>query len=200
MQNKKGFTLMELLVALGITTLLLTPIVWMLINGFRHNAVIWEQLKTQNDGRRVLREVVDIVRKAEQSSIGAYSIEKAEANNLIVYANIDNDSLRERVRFWLDGTTIKKNIIKPSGNPLIYSGDGTTTEIAHDIANIAQGLALFSYYDENYTGTESALVQPVDVTKVRVVKVEFELEMDPSETPEPLRLNSMVQVRNLKNN
>ena len=31
---------------------------------------LWEQLQTQNDGRRVLREVVDVARRAETSSIG----------------------------------------------------------------------------------------------------------------------------------
>ncbi len=200
MLKKRGFTLIELLVAMGITTLLMTPIVWMLINGFRYNAIVWEQLKTQTDGRRVLREVVDIVRKAEESSIGAYPIEKADANELIIFANMDNDSLRERVRFWLDGKTIKRNIIKPSGNPLSYSGAGATTEIAHDIDNIAQGISLFSYYDENYTGAESALAQPVDMTKVRIIKVDLELELDPTESPEPLRVESMVSVRNLKTN
>ncbi len=198
--NKKGFTMLELLVALGISSLIMMSVAWLVIHGFRYNGIIWEQLKTQSDGRRVLREVVDVVRKAEQSSIGSYSIANAGAYDLTVYANVDSDSYREKVRFWLDGTTLKRNIIKPSGSPLGYSGIGQTVELAHDAVNIAKGEAVFGYFDENYTGTEAVLVQPVDTTKIRVIRVRLELEKDPTETPVPLRVESTAQVRNLKTN
>ena len=190
--------MLELLVALGIFSLIIVSVAWLLIHGFRYNGIIWEQLKTQSDGRRVLRETVDVVRKAEQSSIGSYPIANAGAYDLTVYSNVDSDSYREKVRFWLDGATFKRNIIKPSGNPLAYSGIGQTVEIAHDAVNIAKGEALFSYFDENYTGVEMPMVQPVDTTKIRVVRIRLELEKDPTETPVPLRVESTAQVRNLK--
>ncbi len=148
----------------------------------------------------MLRETVDVVRKAEQSSIGSYPIANAGAYDLTVYSNVDSDSYREKVRLWLDGATFKRNIIKPSGNPLAYSGAGQTVEIAHDAVNIAKGEALFSYFDENYTGVEMPMVQPVDTTKIRVVRIRLELEKDPTETPVPLRVESTAQVRNLKTN
>lgn len=198
--NKKGFTMLELLVALGIFSLIIVSVAWLVIHGFRYNAVIWEQLKTQSDGRRVLRETVDVVRKAEQSSIGSYPIANAGAYDLIVYSNIDFDSYREKVRFWLDGTTLKRNTVKPSGSPLSYSGAGQTVELAHDAVNIAKGEAVFSYFDENYTGVEAPMAQPVDTTKIRIIRVRLELEKDPTETPKPLRVESTVQVRNLKTN
>lgn len=200
MFRSRGFTMMEILVALGIFLLLVIPTSEMLIHSFRYNAIIWEQLKTQNDGRRSIREVVDVVRKAEASSLGAYSIAVASDYDLTIYANVDEDSYREKVRFWLDGTTLKKNVIKPSGNPLGYSGAGVTTELAHDVVNVSKGIPLFVYYDENFTGTQASLSLPIDVTKVRIVKIDLELEKDPTETPVPLRVESMVQVRNLKTN
>ena len=192
--------MLEVLVSLGIFLLLIIPTSEMLIHSFRYNAIIWEQLKTQNDGRRALREVVDIVRKAESSSLGAYSVVAASNYDLTIYSNIDKDSYREKVRFWLDGTTLKKNIIKPGGNPLGYSDAGITTELAHDAVNIAKSIPLFVYYDENFTGTQASLTTPIDVTKVRMIKIDLELEKDPTETPVPLRVESMAQIRNLKTN
>ena len=192
--------MLELLVALGIFSLVIVSVAWLAIHGFRYNAIIWEQLKTQSDGRRVLREAIDVVRKAEQSSVGSYPIASAGAYDLSVYSNVDSDSYREKVRLWLDGTTFKRNIIKPSGSPLAYSGAGQTVEIAHDVVNIAKGEAVFSYFDENYTGSEAPLVQPVDTTKIRIIRVRLELEKDPTETPAPLRVESASQVRNLKTN
>lgn len=198
--NKKGFTMLELLVALGISSLIMMSVAWLVIHGFRYNAIIWEQLKTQSDGRRVLRETVDVVRKAEQSSIGSYPIANAGAYDLTVYSNIDSDSYREKARFWLDGNTLKRNTVKPSGNPLSYSGAGQTVDLAHDVVNIVKGEATFSYFDENYTGVEAPMAQPVDTTKIRIIRVRLELEKDPTETPKPLRVESTVQVRNLKTN
>lgn len=198
--NKKGFTLLEGLVAMGIFLLLIVPITGFLINGFRYNTVIWEQLKTQNDGRRALRETVDVLRKVETSSLGGFPIVSAGSYDLTVYSNVDTDSYREKVRFWLDGTTLKKNIVKPSGSPLSYAGVGTTIEIAHDVVNIAKNMPLFTFYDENYTGTESALTSPISVTAVRLIKIDLEIEKDATKTPVPLRVESMVQIRNLKIN
>lgn len=192
--------MLELLVALGIFSLIIVSVAWLAIHGFRYNAIIWEQLKTQSDGRRVIRDVVDTVRKAEQSSIGGYPIANAGDYDLTIYANVDSDSYREKTRFWLDGTTFKRNVVKPSGSPLGYTGVGETVELAHDAVNISKNDPVFSYFDENYTGAEAPLVQPVDTTKIRVIRVRLELEKDPTETPVPLRVESAVNVRNLKAN
>lgn len=200
-KNKNyGFTLIEILVAMGIFVLIAMSVSWFMIHGFRYNAIIWEQLQRQNDGRRVVQGVVDSLRKAEESSVGSYPISVAEDYSLIFYANIDDDSMRERVHYWLDNTTVKRGILKPSGNPLAYSGDEDVVEIAHYVVNIEEGTPLFLYYDESYTGSQSALTQPVDVPDIRIVRVQLELEKDPTETPVPLHVESMVQVRNLKDN
>ena len=198
--NTRGFTVIELLVALGITAMISMAVVWFIIDGLRYSSVIFEQLQTQNDGRKVLQQVIDVVRKAEESSIGAYPLASAGDYELIVYANVDDDSLRERVRFWLDGTTLKKGVIKPSGSPLSYSGAESVVEIAHSVVNFEESEPVFLYYDEDYTGTESELVQPIDEIDVRMVRVRLELEEDPTESPVPLEVESAAMIRNLKGN
>ena len=199
-KSSAGFTLIELLVAMGIFVLIAMAASWIMIRGFRYNGIIWEQLQSQNDGRRVVQNVVDDLRKAEESSVGGYPIATAGDYNLIFYANIDGDSMRERLHYWLDGTTVKQGILKPSGSPLSYSGVEDVVEIAHYVVNIEESSPLFVYYDESFTGTENALAQPVDIPDIRVIKVQLELEKDPTETPVPLHIESMVQVRNLKEN
>lgn len=199
--DNRGFTLLEMIVAIGIFALISLSISWFISNAFRYNAIIWEQLKTQNDGRRVVQNVVDYARKAEDSSIGSYPIVKTDDYELIFYANIDDDSNREKIRFWLDGTTLKRGIINPSGNPLQYVlANEVLVELAHDVVNIAKSTPLFYYYDANYTGTGSSLSQPVSIPDVRVIRVQLEMEKDPNKTPVPLRIESVVSVRNLKSN
>ena len=198
--NNSGFTLLELLVAMGIFSLVILASAWIFISGLRYNTIIWDQLQGQTDGRRAVQEATDIIRKAEESSVGGFPIVLAENNELILYANVDADSYREKIRFWLDGTTLKRGITKPSGNPLNYSGEEDIVEIAHYIVNIAKNTPLFFYYDENYTGSESHLETPAEVADIRIVKIQLEIEKDPEKTPVPLQVESMAQIRNLKNN
>lgn len=201
--RNKGFTMVEAVVGIAIFTLLLFGIAALLINGLRSNAVLWEQLATQSDGRKVLREVVDVVRRVESSSVGSYAVETALTDELTVYANVDADTYRERVRFWLDDTVniLYKGVIKPSGNPLTYSsGNEVVTVLARDVVNGDQGQPVFTYFDESYTGnpTSTPLSHPFGVTEVRVVRVQLELEEDPNATPVPLHVESTVHIRNLK--
>ena len=198
--NNKGFTLLELVVAVGIFTLIILGGAWLLVSGLRYNTIIWDQLQGQSEGRRALKSVVDIVRTAEESSIGSYAIVSADDNELILYANVDDDSYIEKVRFWLDNTTLKMGIIKPSGNPFGYTGSEIDLELTHYVVNIAEGEPLFYYYDEDYTGTQSALTTPADTTLVKLIKIQLEIEKDPDKTPVPLHVESMVSVRNLKEN
>ncbi|MFA4831597.1 MAG: prepilin-type N-terminal cleavage/methylation domain-containing protein [Patescibacteria group bacterium] len=198
---KSGFTLIELLVSLGIFSLIILAVAWFIISSLRYNGIIWEQLSTQNDGRRVLQEIVNHVRRAEESSIGSYPIELAAPYELIFFANVDNDSERERVRYFLAGTTIKKGVVNPTGNPLRYvTSTETLVEIAHDVVNLEQESPLFFYFNESYAGTSTPLLQPVNVTAVRMVRAALELEKDPTESPVPLHVESTVQIRNLKVN
>ncbi|PIT86539.1 MAG: hypothetical protein COU33_02555 [Candidatus Magasanikbacteria bacterium CG10_big_fil_rev_8_21_14_0_10_43_6] len=199
--NRRAFTLVELLISIGIFSLLSMAIAWLLITSLRSNEIIWRQLSTQNDARQVLQEVVDNLRRAEQSDIGSYPIEAASSSGIIFYANIDEDGNRERIRFWLDGTTIKRGIIHPTGEPLTYPvGNESIVEIAHASINTVQGTPLFSYYDTAYTGTEVPLADPLTITDIRVVRVQLELEKNPGQSPVPFHAESVVQIRNLKEN
>lgn len=197
-RNIRGFTLVEVIVAIGIFGLIVTGIVAIFLTSWRYNAVVWEQLSTQNEGRKVTQDFVNELRTASQSSIGAYPIQTASTSTIIFYTNLDADSLRERVRYFLTNRILKKGVIKPSGNPLTYDpANETITEVAHDVANTS---SIFYYFDSNYAGSGTALPTPVDITNIRVVQIALKLEENPNLTPAPLYVESKVLLRNLKSN
>ena len=199
--NSRGVTLVELVVAIGIFALLSLGAAEIIIIGFRSNAAIWEHLEVQRDARRAVQQVVNVVRQAETSSVGAYPVAGAGANELIVYSNIDNNGYRERVRFFLDGTTLKKGIITPSGSPLVYeTATETITDVANNVTNVSLGTPIFSYYNSVYTGTEVAMAQPVVVGDVRIISVRLILDKNPNVLPGAYDVESFAQIRNLKLN
>ncbi|MEK7644145.1 MAG: type II secretion system protein [Patescibacteria group bacterium] len=196
--NKKGFTLLEMVVVLAIFSLLSLAIAWILINSLRSNTTAWDQLQAENDAGKTLKDIVNEARRAESSDIGAYALSTTTAYELAFYANIDNDSFKELVRFKLVGTDLTKGITKPSGNPLDYlPATESVTTIARDVVNIGRGDPLFYYYDKNYNGTQAALTEPINITEVRMVKVRIEIDRNPAKSPIILTAESMTQIRSL---
>jgi len=200
-QDERGISLMEVLVAVGIFVLLVVSVVSLFLYSWKSNRIIWEQLSTQNEGRKIIQDFVNELRSASYSSIGAYPLETVSSTEIIFYSNIDTDTLRERVRYFLVGTTLKKGVIKPSGVPLAYNqASESIVDIVHDLANGTS--SLFYYYDENYTGsaTNTPMTQPVNISNVRVVGIKLMLEEDPAASPAPFSIESKAVIRNLKTN
>ena len=199
--KNRGNTLIEVLISLGIFSLLTLAAAWLLVTTLRSNGIVWEQLQTSNDGRKALQHVVDDVRRAEFSSIGAYPIVTATTNTFTFYANIDTDSFREQVRFWLTSSTLKKGVTEPSGNPLQYNpANEVVVDVAHSIINATQNNPIFSYFGQSYTGIEPPLTSPVTTTDIRMVKIQLDIERDQQRSPAPLHVETTVQIRNLKTN
>lgn len=196
--DNRGVTLMEITVALGIFILIITSVVAVFIYTWKANKIVWEQLSTQNEGRKIVQDFINELRSATYSSIGAYPLENVSTTQIIFYSNIDTDAYAERIRYSLEGTVLKKGVIKPSGVPLAYdSGSEVVTEIVHDVYNTTT--PIFYYYNQNYGSTSSTPIeQPVSITEVRVVGFTLELEEDPAASPAPFQIESKTEIRNLK--
>jgi type II secretory pathway pseudopilin PulG len=197
----RGISLLETIFALGIFTLITIGASWFFSSTIRANKVVWAELSGHSDSRRVLARMVEDARRTELSSTGAYPIATATTNTLIFYANIDTDALKERIRYSLVTTTIQRGVVKPTGNPLQYV---TSTEqvvtLARNIVNSTQGIPLFSYFDQSYTGVEAPLASPVSSTQIHMIKMQLEVEDDPIASPAPFYAQTTVQLRNLKTN
>lgn len=199
--STQGFTLVEVVITLGVFVIVTAGASALLITSIRSNDTIWEKLTTQHDGRQALQEVLDDVRRAEVSSIGSYPVAEAAATELVFYANVDNDPDRERVAYWLSGEALYKGVTKPTGSPLRYT---TSTEVlktmATGVKNTELGMPVFLYYGESYTGTSTAFVSPFNITDVRMLRISLELDQPKSKTGETLSVESLVHIRNLKEN
>ncbi|MDO8509761.1 MAG: prepilin-type N-terminal cleavage/methylation domain-containing protein [bacterium] len=199
-QDNRGLTLIEVLVAMGIFVFLVIGIIDLMLWAMRGRDIVWEQLSTQNEGRKIVQDFTNELRRATASSIGAYPLEIAESQQIVFYSNIDTDSWRERIRYYISDKTLKKGVTKPTGNPLTYNpASEVLTDVVQDVAN---GISsLFYYYDQSYTGASStAMASPVNITNVRMVGISLSLEEKPNVAPAPFNIEAKVEIRNLKSN
>lgn len=196
----KGYTLIEILVAVAIFVLIILVVANFQVNISKYNKSSSESLQSAQDARAILRTMVAEMRSMQPASTGAYPLAAAATSSITFFTDINDDGLREQVRYYLTGTTLKKGIIVPSGSPLTYSSASETFAfLAYNIKN-GTSTALFDYFDNTYSGTSSPLTQPVSVSTVRLVKINLTIDADPNRSPLPRTYTSQAMLRNLKDN
>ena len=198
----KGFTLVEILVSMSIMVLIV------IITGtFARNVVVYNtaghnNLVAQLDGRKVLRTMVSELRTSASSVLGSYPIDTAATNTLIFFADLNNDGLSERVRYFFDTPTrtLRKGIVFPSESPLTYNlGNENVITLVSNLAN-GTSTPVFDYFDSLYAGTTTPMTLPINISSVRLIKINVLVDKDENRSPTTAYFISSVVLRNLKDN
>jgi type II secretory pathway pseudopilin PulG len=199
MKSRQGFTLIEALISISILILISGIIVIVQRDLFSVNEFLRQSLSIQRDSEAVLRTMISELRAASQSSTGSYSLIITEPTSLAFYTDLDSDSIKERVHYFLSGSLLMKSIVRPAGDPLTYSTTTAQEMLIGVLQNvIATTTPLFSYYDENYAGTTTPLAQPVNPSDVRLIGISISIDEKPERLPPPITVSSQVNIRNLR--
>ena len=186
----KGFTLIEILVAMSIFTLIGIYGSRFIATGFRTFTFGSEQQTAIENARRAMEIMTKEIRGANDSERGDYPLTSTEDDNFVFYSDIDYNGETEKVRYFLDGLTFYR-VITPAGPANDYNQPGATTTIARYISN--QGATVFSYFDKN-------LVETDDLDQIRLIRIYLMVNVTPERAPDDYILESDVHLRNLKDN
>ena len=198
--TRKGMSIVEILIVVGIASLLMISVGFFQRNILFFAGFLEDSISGAQDARAVLRTMAREIRTASSSNLGTYTIATASPQTFIFYSDIDNDGLKERIRYFLDNTDLKKGVIKPSGNPLVYDPASETivSVLVQNVRNDTQNI--FDYYDTNYDGTTDPLSEPINLISVRLVKITIIIDADENRAPVAKTFTSQVSLRNLKDN
>ena len=197
---KSGFSLAELLISVAILSMVTYSLSLFQRDVFSLNFTLQNSLNAQLDARHLIKVMVTELRKTTQSSTGVYAIELASSTGITFYSDINNNGSIDKVRYYLNGSTIKKGVIIPTGNPLTYNpANETTTTIINSVV-ASSTLPIFQYYPSTYDGTTAPLTMPPDIPSIRLIKVTIIIDKDPNKSPSPIVVTSSVSLRNLKDN
>lgn len=190
-----GFTLLEIVILVGILSMITLATLIFQQDFFKVNRLVEGSLGRETEVRRLLKSFAEELRSAVPSSAGGYLIEQAADSSFVFFVNIDSDDLKERIHYFLSGSTLQKGVLKPGGLPLTYN---PANEVIQDLVKDVTPAAIFSYYDSTFDGTGSPLTQPVDLAKIRLVKVTITVDSNGPKPPEPISVSTQATIRGLR--
>lgn len=188
----RSFTLIETIVVIFIFTLALGGISGLIVMAYRTQSYTWEQSMAIYEARRGIETMVREVRTAQTADDGSYAIYRTENYEFGFYANIDNDVEVEKVRYFIEGSDFKKEVIKPVGIPATYPDSKSQISLLSQY--VRNTPPIFRYFDEN--GNE--LPPPARKKDTKLMEVYLVINVDPNRPPQDFELKSKVQIRNLK--
>lgn len=192
-----GYTLIEAVISVVIFSMAALMIVGTITFLYKANSNAIEQAFALASARRGVDKMIRDIREAAYSDEGGFPIESIDDYSFTFYSDTDRDLYVERVRYFLDGTDLKKGTLDPSGDPLTYNaGAEVVSMVADNIRNEEQGFPIFNYFDDqgNQIATTSSVLD------IAFVNVNVIVNVNPLRLPEEFTLRSSATIRNLKTN
>ncbi len=203
-----GLTILEIVICIGILGLITGGIIAFERNIITTTKVLQTTLVSQRQVRKTMTTFASELRSSVVSANGSYNIESAGTSSIVFYANIDNATDTERIRYFLatsTGTTsirvIKRGVTKPTGTTYATTTNEKISTVVNDI-RYATSTAIFTYYDKTYNGTSSTtpLAVPINIPDIRLVKLTLPVDPNAARSPVFQIYTTQIMIRNLKDN
>ena len=186
--NLQGLTLVELLVVISILTLTYFITSDIIITGLKMTRYESEQATAVEYARKSMGIITKDIRGANTSERGDYPIVTAQEDELTFFNDTNGDDLMEKIRYYLDGTNLIREIHLP-GALKDYSVFSASSTIAAYVNNA--GTPIFTFYDSSSAETDV-------INQIRMVRTHIMINVTPASIPNDYILESDVNLRNLK--
>lgn len=195
-----GFTLIEVVVVVGIFGLLSAGVITLVSSVFVQSSKQGESIADTDQARKLSNKLTQELRNAVYGENGAYPLNSAGNQEIIFFSNVDSDDEVERVRYYLQNGSLYKGIVQPTGNPYSYNlAEEVAVKVQSSVAN--NSTPLFYYYNDSYDGiTGTALTQPVNVAQVNFIKLNLILSNKAASSNVTYTITGGSSIRNLKTN
>jgi len=198
--NRKGFTLIEILVVAGITVVLAGGLLSLQYILGQTQVAVLRNYTSVDQANANISTMVRELRNLQVADNGAYPLERALDTEIIFYSDYDLDGQAERIRYFLSGTQLSKGVIEPTGFPATYpSADEKVKVVAEDVRNGTT--PIFYYYNGDWPDdtTNNPLDTPTRLSETKLMRVNLIINQT-TDTNHDFVLDSYVQLRALKQN
>lgn len=191
---KRGFTLIETIVTVGISALVITALSLLIQYFYRTNAYVFEETAAIQSAHNGIINAMRDLREASYGANGAYPIVSAATSSVVFYVDPNGSGIVGKVHYFFSGTTLYKGITLPVGSPPTYVGqpEATSTIATYVLSNTAT--PIFRYYDAK--GSQLTKF-PIDVAKIASVNTTITVNLNPNRAPNNYTLSAGATLRDL---
>lgn len=191
----KGMTMVEMIVFIVVFSLVMGAILSSALFFYRTNRHIVEQAFAIESARKGVELMTRTVRETTFADDGSYPIISMSDEMFYIYSDIDRDDSVERLRYFLNGSDLRRGLTESSGAPPVYDdADEVVTTVSDSVRNTITGTPVFTYFDES--GAE--ITDYADVPDVAFVRIELIVNVNPLRVPDSFTLRSSASLRNIK--
>lgn len=192
--SSNGYTLLEVVIVVGITSIVLGIITGSVLSFYKSNTNTLEQAIQVDSARKGVEYLVRDLREAGFADDGSFPIIQNSSTSISFYSDVDRDFSVEKIRYFLEGTTLKKGVTNAVGSPPLYTGTEQVTAVSEYIRNIEQGIPVFRYY----TATSTEITSGANPTNISFVTLDLVVNVDVNRLPGQFTLHSSATIRNLR--
>jgi prepilin-type N-terminal cleavage/methylation domain-containing protein len=194
--KKHGFTLVETIIVIALTTLLSGALLSGIASFYRFNGYVVAQAYQISHARTGIDQMIRDLREMTYADDGTFPLVTMEDDAVGFYSDIDRDDSVEYVEYSLSTTTLERRIFNATGSPPVYSTTTpeTSVTLSEYVQNTLQGTPVFVYYDEN----GNPATPTTTITDIRYIEVSVIVNIDPIRDPGEFMLRSSASLRNLK--
>jgi len=186
---KKGFTLIETIVAIAVSSAVFLAVFGFVYYFYRTSGYSLSQMIAVNSARKGMETMVREIREATYSDEGSYLIKNAQNQSFTFYSDIDKDSNIEQVRYFLDGNTLKKGVTKSNDLFKYLDENEEIRSLSNNVCNNEE--KIFTYYNGNNEEVEI-------FADIRLIQIKLIINTDFNRPPREFTLISNAQLRNLR--
>jgi len=199
-KNNKGMTLVEVITASAILVLISGVVVVSLVKTFAINKKTIEQGLNNSTLRISVSNFTRNIREARQSDAGGYLILSGDDFNLSFFADIDDDSITEKLHYFLEDGYFKLGISDPSGFPAVYpSNDETVKIIGSNIVNGSDEPIFYYYEGDDLSDLENnPMSVPVSPDDVSLIKLHLFTNVNPDQNTRDMEIETLIRPRNIE--
>jgi len=179
--SRKGFSVVELMVVMGLFVIIGVIVSNLFLNtqkSFTHTSA---RINARKEASRVLRTLEKELRQISQASEDFEAIELADQNQLVFYADIDNDEKPEKISYSLDGQRIIKAVTRTSNEaaPWEFEGAVTNENLTTYSVNSLQ-VPVFTYYSAMDETLSQLPLDSTDRQSVKIIRIDIRVKISDS--------------------
>jgi len=191
--NSTGFTLLEVLVVLSITTIMVLVIANIIVNFYDYNSYTVAQTSELFEARQGMQLMVRDLREMTFADNGQFPLVETSSTSILFFSDIDRDDSVELVRYELNGTTLNKYVYNAVGTSYSTTTPDETLVLSSYVQNELETTPIFRYYDLD----GNLALSSTSVADLRYIAIDLIINVDPIRNPGEFTLRSSAALRNI---